>query len=297
MPSKLYYTQAQSVEIPFKKSVFPGGEIFVRLSDDVMFVIDNHSTWSNGVTIESTLRNSEDVMELIMLTDAIRRAAYNPNYPINLRMAYVPYARQDRVCVKGESLSIAVFAGIINSLKFNSVTVCDPHSTVTEALFDNIRVTKQSYVWTLCLSIVKNLVKEDYANMCLVAPDTGALKKVYDIKDDEFHPVIYPIVCLNKRRDLVTTNILGTEIISGDPKDRVCFIVDDICDGGRTFIESAKVLRAAGAKKVYLFVTHGIFSAGLETLKQHLDGIVTTNSFCSIEPDNEFLFVRKLYSI
>lgn len=64
-----------------------------------------------------------------------------------------------------------------------------------------------------------------------------------------------------------------------DLTDKTVMILDDICDGGRTFIEAVKHLREAGAKRVELYVTHGIFSKGVENLLDNgIDHIYTTNS-------------------
>ncbi len=62
-------------------------------------------------------------------------------------------------------------------------------------------------------------------------------------------------------------------------KGKYCVIVDDICDGGRTFIELAKTLKEGGAQRVVLYVTHGIFSKGIYPLEKYIDEVYTTNSF------------------
>ena len=66
-----------------------------------------------------------------------------------------------------------------------------------------------------------------------------------------------------------------------DGKDAI--IVDDICDGGKTFIELAKVLKQKNVGKIYLVITHGIFSQGFEGLASYVSGIYTTNSVKDIE--------------
>ena len=116
---------------------FPGGEVGVKLSSSVRGL--------KTLTIKAWLKNSEDVMALLMTVDAMRRQ--NSLVDINLILAYVPYARQDRVCNDGEALSISVFAQLINSCDFRVVIITDPHSDVTPALIKNSRICSQIAVF------------------------------------------------------------------------------------------------------------------------------------------------------
>ena len=82
----------------------------------------------------------------------------------------------------------------------------------------------------------------------------------------------------SKSRDLATQEISDTTI-NGDVKGKNLLVVDDICDGGRTFIELGKVLREKQCGELSLFVTHGIFSYGIDQLLDVYDRIYTTDSF------------------
>ena len=73
--------------------------------------------------------------------------------------------------------------------------------------------------------------------------------------------------------------------IQADVKNRNCLIVDDLADGGRTFKLLATELKLQGARKVYLYVTHGQFHFGFEELKESIDHIYCTNSYKEIEDD------------
>ena len=85
-----------------------------------------------------------------------------------------------------------------------------------------------------------------------------------------------------------TGNITKTTVLHDDFGGKDCVIVDDICDGGRTFIELAKVLKERGAGKIGLFVTHGIFSQGVGVLFDNgIDFIYTTDSFDQSDKINE----------
>lgn len=266
-------------QVSFKSWKFPGGEWGVRILDPIIY---------HEVNIIQRINSSDNFFELAIAVDALRRVGVKK---INLTLPYVPYARQDRVMTVGESLSIKVFADLLNSLNFDSVNILDPHSSVTPALINNVVVNNNHELvdWSIKTWLNTNLTssKGQTKNFMLVAPDAGASKKIEEVAKYIGYERL--IITGKKNRELSTGKITHTSIdmenLSWEP---ACFIVDDICDGGRTFIELAKVLRQKGASEVYLIVTHGIFSAGFEELGQHLDGIYTTNSFRDINP-NEWI--------
>jgi ribose-phosphate pyrophosphokinase len=240
---------------------FPGGERHVRLPASVSGCGD--SVW----TLTAHLYSTDGVVDLLLLTDALRRAATEAT-AIHLCMPYVPYARQDRVALAGEPLSAAVFCRLINSLAFDSVTIADPHSDVVPALLERVRVLPAAhYVKTLRTSALGHL-----ADIALVAPDTGARKRVELVAKAIAAPVAYA----TKARDPVTGALSGAEI-AGDLPDLPLLVVDDICDGGGTFVALAQVIRAVSAQPLYLYVTHGLFTKGLDPLLALYDGVFTAH--------------------
>ena len=265
--SKNIYFRAGGEKRRAHVGVFAGGEIHVRLP-----VL---STATHQVTITARLVDSATIMELLMTTDAIRRQC--PDATISLVMKYIPYARQDRVCNEGEALAIKVFADLINSQNYKSVYVSDPHSDVASALINKVKIKSCVDI----LDAVGNLHEYD----ALVSPDAGAEKKTLAVARMKYG---MRVVQASKVRDTKTGEILRTSV-DGDPPPRV-LIVDDICDGGRTFIELAKVLKEKGAITVDLYVTHGIFANGFDVLKEHIDHIYTTNSFY-VAGNNEYVTV------
>ena len=121
----------------------------------------------------------------------------------------------------------------------------------------------------------------------LISPDDGSNKKIFDLAklidyDGE-------IIRCDKLRDIVTGNIIETIVYKDDLNGKDCLIVDDICDGGRTFIQLATALKQKNCGKIYLIVTHGIFSNGYDLLSEYIDGIFCTNSVKDII-DGEILF-------
>lgn len=239
---------------------FSGGEVHVR-------ILEPNEAPGQVFEIRARLHGSAEIMELLLLTDALRRMSSGAR--IRLVCPYFPYARQDRVCAPGEALSLLVMADLINAQGYESVQVWDAHSDVTGAVLDRmISVPALNFVRQLDL-----LVRAE--KPILVAPDAGALKKVSSIAK----AIGTHWVRADKSRDPATGDITGTVVYSDHVGPRDFLIIDDICDGGRTFIALAEALRPLTDGKVYLYVTHGIFSAGYEALTTAIDGIYTANSF------------------
>lgn len=240
------------------KTTFPGGESCIR--------VDLSGVYEEYVTIVADFESNTDLIDLALLADAIRRT--EPGMPIKLFMAYVPYARQDRVCNPGEGLSIKVVADFINNLNFVQVAIVDPHSDVTPALFNNVVVFEQA---TYAPSIAA-IVSVD--NTILVSPDAGAAKKVQKFAKEGGYS---GLIQAEKVRDLATGRILETRVPDVLLGSADLLIVDDICDGGRTFTELAKKLRPLTTGKIMLYVTHGIFSAGTKVFDGLIDVVYTSN--------------------
>ena len=233
-------------------STFPGGEEHVDIGNIQLPLINQ---------IIANLRSSKDIMQLVLTVSAIR--GIRPDAVINLKIPYMPYARQDRICRVGEAFSLKAMADLINLLHCNTVTVLDPHSDVTEALLDRLVIVEQ-HQRILGTSFKYKLMDE---NFLLVAPDLGAAEKTMLIST---YLGLEYIKCNKERTKEGFINY--AEVPDFEP-GRDMVIIDDICDGGRTFIELAKKLKEAGAGDLYLYVTHGIFSNGLELLNTYFKEI------------------------
>jgi ribose-phosphate pyrophosphokinase len=116
----------------------------------------------------------------------------------------------------------------------------------------------------------------DMSEVAVISPDAGAYKKIF--KTCENVGFKGGLVLCNKVRNLSTNEIIKISF-DGDVEGKNCVIIDDICDGGRTSIELGKQLKEKGASRVFLFVTHGIFSYGEEPLMGIIDHVYTTRSF------------------
>jgi len=256
--------QQQATDLPFDSFTFNGGEEHVRITKALEQV--------SHIEITTRLNNSAAFMQLAVTVDALQRQ-YGNQVAIELVAPYFPYARQDRVCNAGEALGVAVMAKLINALNYQKVTIRDAHSDVTPALINNVVNLPQAVLLARHQGLVDQLKAGE---LTLIAPDAGAAKKVHNLA--KYFGGGIAVVQAEKVRDVATGEITHTAIF-GDITNQDVLITDDICDGGRTFIELAKVLKQQGAKRVSLFVTHGIFANGLAVFDGLIDAIYSTESF------------------
>lgn len=268
----LNLVDVEKSDIKYKISKFPDGQQTVDIVEDINFV--------ETIQINSRLNSFKD-LELIICTNQSLR-----NLGVLDIHLYVPYflgSRSDRKFMTGGVNYLKqVICPIVNSQNFKSVTVMDPHSDVLESCLNNYNKINN---FDLVDDALSYLIKDDEEDkVVLVSPDAGAYKKVYDVAR-EFK--IEKIITANKVRDMKTGNILRTEIpVLDQHNDLMYVIVDDICDGGRTFVELAKVIKEGRpTAKVYLIVTHGIFSAGFKTINEYIDGTFCTNSYRDVADD------------
>ncbi len=261
--------------IKYKINKFPDGQQSVDLVD--IFNI------TDDIRIATRLNSFSDLEILICATKALRNITTKP---IHLYVPYFLGSRSDRKFgLGGVNYLKEVICPIINSLDFATVEVLDPHSDVLEACLNNFVKLSTNYLVKQALTQIDN--KDGAKNrVCLVSPDAGAYKKIFDVAQ-KFN--IDNIITASKVRDLKTGAILRTEVPTLDQhKDLKYIIIDDICDGGRTFTELAKVMKESRpTAKIYLVVTHGIFSAGFDELSKYFEQIYTTNSYKDI--DNELV--------
>lgn len=180
-----------------------------------------------------------------------------------LILPYLPGARQDRVNVEGDVLFTSYsVAEMINSRGFSRVLVLDPHSPMMPSLIRNV----EEYPLERVASCY-NPKNWD----AIIAPDKGAKDRA-----EQFAKALgLPVVYASKVRDVSTGRLSGfsVEVESG----KKYLVVDDICDGGGTFVGLGEKIVEQGAS-ADLYVTHGIFSKGTKELNKLYGIIYTTNS-------------------
>jgi len=239
----------------------------------------------------AAMRDMNDFMLLAQLVDAVRHVT--DVAVSHLQLAWLPWARQDRHMVAGDSFALKVFANQLNTLNFDKVFILDPHSDAAAAAINNCVAIPQE----TCLLQSETLRRAiAQGELMLVAPDAGALKKIHNVAKAT-GAKNYAI--LTKERDVASGNLTGFALVAGEVAGKDLLIVDDLCDAGGTFIGSAQVLREAGARSVSLYVTHGIFSKGVENLLNNgIDAIYTTTSFTSptlASPGVELIDIATLF--
>lgn len=256
-----YFKPLEGEEIQFESFTFSGGEPHIKISPD----FDN----TKEINVTHRLKSFNDLGLLCLAADALKRMGVQLNCLI---IPYFPAARQDRVMVKGEPLSLKVYTDLINSLNFKKVIIFDSHSDVTASLLNNCEVIPNH-------NFIKKVTTIIQRDVILISPDGGSLKKIYKLS--EFLGGIEVIEC-SKTRDVKSGNLMGFKVYADDLQGKDCLLVDDICDGGGTFIGLAYELKKKNAGKLFLAVSHGIFSKGFDNLNC-FERIFTTDSFKSLE--------------
>lgn len=258
-------------EIQFKHFVFSGGEPHIKIETK----LENDCE----VTITHRITSFNDFGLLLIAVNALKNMDISK---INVFLPYFPGARQDRLMISGEPLSVKVYAELLNNLNLHKITVFDPHSEVTPALLNNSEVINNfTFIEQVTASLNKNLL--------LISPDGGALKKIYKVAA---HLGDYDVIECSKSRDVKTGQLSGFKAYTDDLKGNDCLIVDDICDGGGTFIGLAKELKNKNAGNIYLAVSHGIFSKGFSELNQFFNGIYSTDSFSNIDSQSNYRQIK-----
>lgn len=233
---------------------FPGGEPHVKILQE------------GHVCIDARIRSFNDLGEVLVMTDALKRMGCKEVY---LNLPYFPGARQDRA-QDGEALTVKVYADIINAQGYVQVAILDPHSPVVVALIDRVQVISP-------LSAIRKFAEENKITH-LICPDAGAEKRVWEVGQALKLPVIHA----RKHRDPSTGKLSEFSVEWQPQKDAQCLVVDDICDGGGTFLGIAEAMQKGYVNHwpvLFLWVTHGIFSKGINDLIRVYERIGTTNSF------------------
>ena len=218
---------------------YPDGTLNIKLAQDDINSLISYSR------IDWYYDSEEELVVLIYLINALHSKNITG---MGLNMPYVPNARMDRCENVNDVFTLKYFANIINSLGFNFVRTLDVHSTVTEALINNIlNESPASYIQFVMGQIVPFTDKE----LTIFYPDAGAMKRYSKM-------IKAPCAFGNKAREWETGKILDLEVI-GDQKlikDHDILIIDDICSRGGTFYYAAQKLKELGAKDIYLWVSH-----------------------------------------
>ncbi len=244
---------------------YPAGEVQLRIKKEYL-------DWAKGkVRIVSRDTSGNGLLRLGLLASAVY--GLNPNVSLEVVFPYLPFGRADRVFVTGDCGGLATFASFVNALMADRVITLDAHSVVAGQFFKNFRDVPATPL--IGKAIGRWAERHALSEVCVLFPDKGALERYRDVPD-QIGPIKITKVYAEKQRDAVTGKLSGFRV----PKFRgdYVLIVDDICDGGGTFLGIADVIHREPGIKLGLYVTHGIFSQGFEKLHAAFDAIYTTDS-------------------
>lgn len=258
----------------YERLQYPAGELQIRLTRAAIEELFS----SKEVTVICQQAH-KNMQELALLSDAIFHI--KPFIDSTLALPYLPYSRADRRFVEGDCHGLKMFGEFVNRLRYHRVKTLDVHSFRAQGHVGNlVNVNARPFIAKAVADIT-----DHGGHPIVLLPDEGA--KRYNLDG---------ALQASKKRDPVSGKLSGFEIPSELANKRDVLIVDDICDGGGTFIGLAERIKESQATlniglgryhaplpKLYLYVTHGIFSKGIGELLQYFERIYTTNSYCTIE--------------
>lgn len=241
---------------------FANGEIYARYGESVRgcdaFVIQAHSHPIN-----------EWLMEQLIMVDALKRASAKR---ITVVAPFYPYARQDKKGRGREPISARLIADMFKAAGADRIMSVDLHAAQIQGFFDG--PVDHLFAMPVLLEHFKQKLNLD--DVTVVSPDMGRVR-VADIWSDKLGA---PLAIIHKRRDPRVPNQVSVHEIVGEVKDRVCVLVDDLIDTGRTIQKAAEALKKSGAKGVVVAATHAVFSdPAVEVLQSDaIDEVVVTDT-------------------
>ncbi len=243
---------------------FNDKEIFVEIYDNVrgedVFIIQSTSNPAN-----------DNLMELLIITDALRRASARR---ITAVMPYFGYARQDRKTAARTPISAKLVANLITVAGLNRILTMDLHAGQIQGFFD-IPTDNLYAAPVFALDIKHQLGKRD--DLTVVSPDVGGVLRARDIAKR----IGADLAVVDKRR--AKPGEVASMSVIGEIRDRTCVLVDDICDTAGTLCKAAELLKEEGAREVHAYISHGVLSdPAVERITSSvLERLVITDS---IEP-------------
>ncbi|MWD26663.1 ribose-phosphate diphosphokinase [Aquicoccus sp. SCR17] len=244
---------------------FNDQEIFVEVYENVrgedMFIIQSTSNPAN-----------DNLMELLIMSDALRRSSAAR---ITAVVPYFGYARQDRRTKARTPITAKLVANMMVSAGIERVLTMDLHAAQIQGFFD-IPVDNL-YASPVFALDIREKFKETLPEVMVVSPDVGGVARARELAKR----INAPLSIVDKRRE--KPGEVAEMTVIGNVQDKICIIVDDICDTAGTLCKAAEVLMENGAKEVHSYITHGVLSGpAVERIsKSVMKNLVITDS---IEP-------------
>jgi ribose-phosphate pyrophosphokinase len=241
---------------------FANGEIYARYDTSIrgadVFVLQSHTAPIN-----------EWVMETLIMIDALKRASAKR---ITVVAPFYPYARQDKKGRGREPISARLMADLFAAAGADRIMSVDLHAAQIQGFFDG----PVDHLFAMPVLLEHFRAKLDPSTLTVVSPDMGRVR-VADIWSEKLGA---PLAIIHKRRDPKVHNQVTVHEIVGDVSGRVCLLVDDMIDTGRTIVKAAEALKANGAIGVVVAATHAVFSdPACEILQSPaVDSVVVTDT-------------------
>jgi ribose-phosphate pyrophosphokinase len=270
---------ANWLHLPLTKAIvrrFADMEIFVEIQENVR--------GSDVFIIQSTSFPANDhLMELLIITDALRRASARR---ITAVVPYFGYARQDRKSGSRTPISAKLVANLITRAGVDRVMTLDLHALQIQGFFDI--PTDNLFAAPLMVRDIKE--RFELSKVMVVSPDVGGVARARGLAKR----INTPLSIIDKRRERPGESEVMNVI--GEVEDRTCILVDDIVDSGGTLVNAADALIAHGASEVYAYITHGVLSGGAVTriTSSRLKELVITDSILATEAVRDAGNIRTL---
>lgn len=230
---------------------FSDGEIWVKFEENVRGV--------DLFIMQSTFAPSDNIMELLMLVDAAKRASAKR---VTAVIPYFGYARQDRKDQPRVSVTAKLVANLLTRAGADRIITIDLHSSQIQGFFDV--PLDHLYASPVLIRALRKLHLDDLA---FAAPDVGGAKTARAYAK-RMHG---DLVLVDKRRP--KHNVAEIMNIIGNIENKNIVVVDDMIDTGNTFIQCAEALKNSGAKKVYGICVHPVFSGQAQERIEKSDAI------------------------
>lgn len=248
---------AKVVPLDFKR--FPDGEVYIRIDGDIQ---DEHVA-----VVQSTFPTDPHLIELFLLLDTIKDLNASKIIAI---VPYLAYARQDKRFRPGEAISIKTIIRLIENIGVDELYTINIHE---EAILSEF---KMSIVNLSAMSAIGAYLKKyDLKEPYIVSPDQGAEFLAKEVAET----LRADVSCCFKKRDHITGEI-ETEAVKLDVKGRDTVIVDDIISTGGTIVNAAKMLKAQGARRVFVGATHALLIQNARTriMQAQVEEIIGTDT-------------------
>ena len=222
-----------------------------RFSDMEIFVevLENVRGQDTFIVQSTSYPTNDHLMELLIMTDALRRASARR---ITAVVPYFGYARQDRKVGSRSPISAKLVANLITRAGADRVLTVDLHAGQIQGFFDI--PTDNLFAAPVMVRDIKERL--DLSNVMVVSPDVGGVVRARALAKR----IDAPLAIVDKRRERAGESEVMN--IVGDPAGKSCILVDDIVDSGGTLVNAAEALMRAGAREVYAYITHGVLSNG-----------------------------------